>query len=147
MGHLSFQRTVAARTVPSRPTDAGYGEASLTKIRVLLADDDPVERLRVSSVLAHAGVEVVAVATGHDVVDAVVAWEPNVVILSWPLEGGGLELVRQLVEELGMGGRVILSSAVVDVGTEHDALEAGAIHFVTRPAEPDRLIAAIRSAT
>lgn len=111
-----------------------------------MADDNPAERLRLSSVLARAGFEVIAVATGSDVVEAVAAWEPKVVILSWPLQGGGLELVRKLVEELGMGGRVLLISGLADLRDQHAALGAGATQYFVRPVDHQRLIAAIRRA-
>lgn len=131
--------------MPTRQTDAASGDQPLTKIRALMADDDPVERLRLSSLLARAGLEVIAVASGADVVNAVSAWDPNVIVINWPLLGGDIELIRELIEARGMGGRVILISSSADLRDQHAAVGVSA-HYLPRPAEPESLIAMIQRA-
>jgi DNA-binding response OmpR family regulator len=111
-----------------------------------MAHDDRDEREFLGSLLTKAGIDVIAVSDGSDVLNAVAAWRPNVVLLGWPLQDGGLQLVRQLVEDQGMGGRVIVVSSLRDPRDLHAALGAGVAHYLTEPVDPGRLISAVRSA-
>jgi CheY-like chemotaxis protein len=128
------------------PTAIPPPDARLTR-RAVMAHDDRDERNILGELLRNAGIDVIAVADGDDVLNAVAAWRPSVVLLGWPLQEGGLKLVRRLVEEQGMGGRVILISSLCDPRDQHAAFRAGVAHYLMDPADPDQLIAAVRSAT
>jgi DNA-binding NarL/FixJ family response regulator len=117
-------------------------------IRVVVADDHAVVRGGLDQLLATAeGIELVgSAADGAEAVALVAELRPDVVLmdLSMP-DVDGIEATRQITAA-GSPSRVVVLTSLADDRHIADALQAGAIGYVLKHAEPDDLIGAIRSA-
>jgi DNA-binding NarL/FixJ family response regulator len=117
-------------------------------IRVLLADDHGVVRDGLARLLGSVpDIEVVAAAAdGDQAVDLAREHRPDVVLMDLRMPGiGGSEATRRLLESDPAMHVVILTSF-----SERDeilgALDAGAIGYLLKDAEPDELIRGVRAA-
>ncbi len=116
-------------------------------MRILIAEDDPVNRRLVEANLTKWGHEVVAC------VDGVEAWEifqhpgaPKLVILDWMMPRmDGVDLCRK-IRELPHGklDYIILLTAKGDKEDVIEGLEAGANDYITKPFDSEELRARIR---
>jgi DNA-binding NarL/FixJ family response regulator len=117
-------------------------------IRVLIVDDHAVVRGGLQRLLAGvADFEVVgAVADGAAAVIAAEHFRPDVVImdLSMPVLDG-VEATRRL-RAVTPAARVVVLTSTFDRGRIAEALEAGAVGFLLKDAEPDALVRRIRIA-
>jgi DNA-binding response OmpR family regulator len=123
----------------SPPTDRGT-------IRVLIADDDPGIRGLLRAVLTDAGITAVEAADGREARRLIADHPPDVVLIDWVMEDGGLPLARELVDAHCMNGRVIMLTGLLDPRDRRAARRVGIEHFFVKPPDIDRLIAAIRAA-
>lgn len=117
-------------------------------IRVLIADDHAVVRTGLDQLLGtEDDIELVGSATnGAEAVRLVAELLPDVVLmdLSMPvLDGSGA--TRQIAER-HPGVRVVVLTSFADDRHIAEALDAGAIGYVLKHADPDELIDAVRSA-
>jgi DNA-binding NarL/FixJ family response regulator len=117
-------------------------------IRVLLADDHGLVRDGLSRLLGSvADIEVVAVAgDGHEAVRLAGEHQPDVILMDLRMPGmDGSEATRQVLKNNPTPQIVILTSF-----SEREevlrALDAGAIGYLLKDAEPDELIRGIRAA-
>lgn len=117
-------------------------------IRVLLADDHGLVREGLSRLLGGApDIEVVATAAdGHEAVRLAGEHRPDVILMDLRMPGiDGSEATRRVLENDPTPQVVILTSF-----SERDeiltALDAGAIGYLLKDAEPDELIRGIRAA-
>ncbi|HET6866702.1 MAG TPA: response regulator transcription factor [Solirubrobacteraceae bacterium] len=117
-------------------------------IRVLLADDHGVVRDGLARLLGSVpDIEVVAAAAdGDQAVELAREHRPDVVLMDLRMPGmGGSEATRRLLESDPATNVVILTSF-----SERDeilgALDAGAIGYLLKDAEPDELIRGVRAA-
>jgi len=117
-------------------------------IRVLLADDHAVVRSGLTQLLATVeDVEVVgAAADGAEAVDLALAERPDVVLmdLSMPVMDG-IEAIRRL-RGRDPEARIVVLTSFSDRERILDALDAGAIGYLLKDAEPDELIRGVRAA-
>jgi signal transduction histidine kinase/CheY-like chemotaxis protein len=116
----------------------------LSGMRVLLAEDNPVNALIARTILARAGAVVDAVNDGDEAVAAARAAPYDLVILDLRMPRlDGLEAARRLRADGGASAGAALIALTADAG-ESDrrrALEAGMDDFLTKPIEPARLAA------
>lgn len=112
-------------------------------IRVVIADDEPLIRMGVRCILEEAGHTVMAeCATGREVLDAVRADRPDLVLLDIRMPGGGgIEVARQLMAEGGVP--VVFLTAYGDQQLVSDATEAGGYGYILKPVDERQLLAAI----
>jgi DNA-binding NarL/FixJ family response regulator len=117
-------------------------------IRVLLADDHGVVRDGLARLLGSvADIEVVAAAAdGDQAIELAREHRPDVVLMDLRMPGmGGSEATRRMLESDPAMHVVILTSF-----SERDeilgALDAGAIGYLLKDAEPDELIRGVRAA-
>lgn len=110
-------------------------------MNILIAEDDPVGRLTLQSVLKAAGYQVTAVSDGQEALDAWRLTEARVVISDWMMpEMDGLELCRQIRD-----GRSPLYTYFILLtgrgGKESflTAMESGIDDFITKPVDADEL--------
>jgi len=117
-------------------------------IRVLVADDHQLVRAGLQSLLD--GVEdmtvVGAAADGAEAVDLVAETKPDVVLMDLSMPGvDGVEATRRI-----LGGHpdtaVVVLTSYADRDRILDALDAGAIGYLLKDAEPAELLQGIRSA-
>jgi len=111
----------------------------MTADAILVCDPDPRTRGKLSSLLRDAGYHSLAVATGHDALDAVARAHPQAVIVDLAAPPGGLELCRLL---RSAGSMPLL--AVSDEYNEAeliDLLHSGADDYLTKPLSEGELLA------
>jgi DNA-binding NarL/FixJ family response regulator len=117
-------------------------------IRVVIAEDHAVVRNGLAELLGGADdIEVAgAAADGAAVVDLVAAEKPDVVLMDISMpELSGIEATRAIVEA-DSDARVVVLTAFSDRNRVIEALDAGAIGYLLKDAEPSELFAAVRAA-
>ncbi len=115
-------------------------------MKVVIADDEPLARERLRSLLAeHAGIEVVAEAeNGLTALQACAELRPDLVLLDIAMPGvDGLEAARHLAA-FDPRPAVVFCTAYDDHALS--AFEAAAIDYLMKPVRPERLAAAIERA-
>jgi len=117
--------------------------AATTKLRVLVADDNPTNREVVGKILERSGHSVTLVNDGEQTLDAIEHNAHDLVVLDRNMPGmGGLEALQAL--RLMTRGRerlpVIMLSADATPEAKKEALEAGADAFLAKPVEAMRLL-------
>jgi DNA-binding NarL/FixJ family response regulator len=117
-------------------------------IRVLLADDHAIVRRGLEQLLAT--VEDVTVvgsaADGEEAVALAAERAPDVVVMDVEMPRlGGIEATRRIVAS-GSPARVVVLTSFSDRERILDALDAGAIGYLLKDAEPDELLDGIRAA-
>src|SRR4051812_7544107 len=117
-------------------------------IRVLLAEDHALVRAGLERLLATAAdVEVVGAATnGAEAVALAAELRPDVVLMDLVMpEMDGREATRRIVAETKDVNVVVLTS-FSDREQILDALDAGAVGYLLKDAEPDELVRGVRAA-
>ncbi|NVO15198.1 MAG: sigma-54-dependent Fis family transcriptional regulator [Rhodoplanes sp.] len=117
--------------------------------RVLIVDDDPVQRRLLEAMVGKLGFEAVT-ASGGDAAMALLS-DPNapavdavVLDLVMPdLDGLG---VLAALREAGQSVPVIVQTAHGGIDTVVSAMRAGAVDFVVKPVGPERLLVSLRNA-
>jgi DNA-binding response OmpR family regulator len=127
----------------SHPTAEPNGRAP---VRVLLADDNPEIRRLLRAVLTDAGIIVSEAADGQEALRRVADDPPDVVLLDWVMQDGGLELARELIESHRMQDRVIMLTGLFDPRDRRAAMRVGIAHYFVKPPDTDTLVAAIYAA-
>jgi DNA-binding NarL/FixJ family response regulator len=117
-------------------------------IRVLVVDDHTIVRGGLVQLLAAApDLEVIGSAgDGAAAVELAADGRPDIVLMDLSMPGmSGIEATR-LIGERSPGSQVLVLTSFVDRDRVVEALEAGAIGYLLKDAEPAELITAIRSA-
>ena len=117
-------------------------------IRILLADDHDVVRRGLTALLDGAdGFAVVgAAADGEEAVALAGEHQPDVVLMDLSMPGvDGIEATRRLVAARPES-RVVVLTSFSDRERILDALDAGAIGYLLKDAEPDELLRGIEAA-
>jgi len=116
-------------------------------IRIVLADDNAIERAGLADLLAAPDdFEVVGVASdGADAVRVVAETEPDVVLMDLSMPNvDGIEATRSIVA--ANGTHVVVLTSFSDRDRILGALDAGAIGYLLKDAEPDELYRGVRAA-
>jgi two-component system invasion response regulator UvrY len=115
--------------------------------KVLLADDHPVVREGVRRVLQRAvEIEVVGeVGRGDDVVPAVLALRPDVLVLDISMPGADFLVVLADLQKLHGGLHTLILSAHPEEQFAARAFRAGALGYLTKGYAPQDLVDAVRS--
>lgn len=115
-----------------------------TPSRILVVDDDQAIAEMVSIVLRGKGFEVVTTPDGASALEAFGQVRPDLVLLDLMLPGmDGIEVCRRLRRDSGVP--VIMLTARSDTADVVEGLEAGADDYLTKPFEPDELVARIKA--
>lgn len=117
-------------------------------IRVVIADDHAIVRTGLDQLLSTADdiALVGSASNGAEAVDLVASSTPDVVLmdLSMPVMDG-TEATRQIAAS-HPGVRVVVLTSFADDRHIADALDAGAVGYVLKHADPDELLDAVRAA-
>jgi two-component system, chemotaxis family, chemotaxis protein CheY len=114
--------------------------------KVLLVDDSGLARRSTRRILEGAGYEVVEAEDGMSALERYFVEKPGVVMLDLVMKGMyGLDVLSKL-RELDPGARVVVMSADVQTSSRDMVQAAGASAFLTKPAAPDDLLAAVERA-
>ncbi|MEU7313511.1 response regulator transcription factor [Streptomyces sp. NPDC007083] len=120
---------------------------SATTIRVLIADDEPMVRTGVRTILGtDPGIEIVAEAgDGHEAVELACRHRPDVAVLDIRMpKGDGIETLASL-GRLVPGTRVVILTTFGEDDYILRALGGGAVGFLVKAGEPEELLAGVRA--
>jgi two-component system sensor histidine kinase RpfC len=131
-----------------RLQDYARRSTAATRLRILVADDNPTNREVIGKILERSGHAATLVNDGEQALDAIERDAHDLVILDRNMPGmGGMEALQAL--RLMTRGRerlpVIMLSADVTPEAKREALEAGADAFLSKPIEALRLLDEIQS--
>jgi two-component system sensor histidine kinase RpfC len=130
-----------------RLQDYARRSTASTRLRILVADDNPTNREVIGRILERSGHAVTLVNDGEQALDAIERESHDLVILDRNMPGmGGMEALQAI--RLMTRGRerlpVVMLSAEVTPEAKREALEAGADAFLSKPIETRRLLEEIQ---
>jgi PAS domain S-box-containing protein len=141
---------VTTRHGRTEPTVERMGSRPVRRLRVLVAEDNPVNRKLVTTLLRKRGHMVKAVENGREAVETIrsQAGTPfEVVLLDLQMpEMGGLEAAGVIREQEGEGPRrlpLIALTAHAMPGDRDRCLEAGMDGYLSKPIDVDELVATV----
>ena len=110
---------------------------------LLIVDDDHVFLARVARAMERRGYAVSAAASVKAAVEAAEAAPPDFAVVDLRLEDGhGLDVVRA-VRRSAPDARVIVLTGYGNIATTVAAMKAGAVDYLTKPADADAIDAAL----
>lgn len=119
--------------------------APAVKRRILIVDDDAILLQYIGEVLRHAGYDTVAATSGAQAIAQIEAREPDLALLDITMPGmTGLELARHLNELTTVP--FMFLSAIGDADSAKQAAAYGAVGYVVKPVDAERLMAAFEAA-
>ena len=133
------------RTGPGDSLQKGRG--ARTSPRILVVDDEHLNRYTLERMLAGEGFDVLLAANGIEGRALAQRLQPDLILLDIMMPGeSGLETLAKLKEEHSTGATpVILLSALDDVDTKVRGFDLGAVDYVTKPFEFREVLARIRN--
>jgi DNA-binding NarL/FixJ family response regulator len=117
-------------------------------IRLLIADDHPLVRDALTNLFAEVeDIDVLAATSnGREAVAAVLEDRPDVALMDLEMpEGGGIDAIREL-KAAGSQTRVVVLTTFSDRERILGALDAGALGYLLKDADPDEIIRGVRAA-
>lgn len=114
---------------------------SRTMKSVLIIDDSGYMRHMIKSTLEKAGYEVVGEAgNGETAIDLCIGLEPDLITLDNILpDMHGLDIL-QTIREDGVESKVVMVSALGQASIVDEAIALGALNYVVKPFEPEKLV-------
>lgn len=112
--------------------------------KILVADDEELVRTFLTRSLAAEGHSIVAVSDGQAALDYLAAESASLVLLDIAMPRRNGLMVLSELREREDGTPVIVLSAVTEVAARVQALERGAVDFVTKPFHTAELVARVR---
>ena len=117
--------------------------------RVLVVDDDPAQRRILEEMIKRLGFETMVAQSGDEVVallESADAQSVSLVLLDLVMPGtDGMAVLARLALKPGMPP-IIVQTAHGSIDAAINAMRAGAVDFVVKPASPERLEVSIKSA-
>jgi len=146
LNRCASDRDAAAETV--RETDRRAQPAAKDQIRrehVFIVDDDPVSLATISEVVRRGGYDVESTTHSTEAVARITALRPDVVLLDVLMSDiDGIEICRRLKETPETAGiPVIFVSRVAETAEKVRALAMGGIDYVSKPFQPDEVLARV----
>lgn len=115
-------------------------------MRVLIAEDDSLPRLRLKKTLEGWGYEVQAVENGVKAWETFQAERPSLIVSDWMMpQADGLDLCRRVRQDRTAYTYFILLTSRSDRESLIEALASGADDFIAKPFDDEELHARIRS--
>lgn len=143
-------RTEASQSASS-PSNSGASADGPSRLRILLAEDNEVNRRLVELLMRRHGHEVVSVQDGRLAVQRVEKEKFDLVLMDVQMpEMDGLEATRQIrALEQALGTRVPILALTANAmkGDKDICIEAGMDGYIPKPFEADKLLSAVESAT
>ncbi len=108
-------------------------------LKILLVEDERINRITLQKLLEHAGHAVTSVEDGKAGLEAVQGEAWDVVITDYRLPGAdGLEILEE-VKRVSPDTQVLIMTAFATVENALSALKKGAFDYLTKPFDPDEL--------
>lgn len=109
---------------------------------LLVVDDDPVLRERLARALRDRGIEVRTAADGDEALECAREQAPAGAVVDLRMPGrSGLELVREL-RAIAPETQIVVLTGYGSIATAVEAIRAGAVHYLPKPADADDVLAA-----
>ena len=144
-----MQPEILHGSTSTRPASRSWLDAGMSsplrsgeKMRILVVEDDPVQRVVLISLLNRRGYEVVAVSDGAAGWEALNQSTFNIVFTDWMMPGmSGLELIRR-IRSTGSGRYVytIMCTSRTSRADLVEGLKSGADDYIEKPIHPDELL-------
>ena len=133
---------------PLQVVGGGAVEAVPERLRVLIADDDPLVRRILRDLLQDAGFAVVGVAaTGREAVELALHYEPDLLVVDLGMtEGDGIDVIRRVRAGSDAPIEAVVLTSRDDDAAALEALRAGAVGYLLKDTALDGLPAALRAA-
>jgi DNA-binding response OmpR family regulator len=114
--------------------------------KILLVDDDELQRITLAEILRMEGYEIQTVNSGEDAVSALQTQLFDVMVLDLKMPGiGGIEVLRNIVDKLP-DLSVIILTAYGTMDTAIEAIRYRVQDYLLKPASPETLISSIECA-
>ena len=115
--------------------------------KVLIVDDAVFMRMKLKDILSKNGYEVADEAqNGQEAFEKYQATQPDLVTMDITMpEVDGIQALK-MIREADANAKVIMCSAMGQQGMVMDAIRAGAVDFIVKPFDTDRVIKAIDKA-
>jgi CheY-like chemotaxis protein len=141
----------ARADAPLEPTYAGAGHASplpdTRTLRVILAEDNPVNQLVQLRMLRQLGYESAVAANGVELLDAIEKSDYDLVLLDIQMPVmDGIEAARELRRRGFTRVRLVALTADVTSETRHACAEVGIDEFLSKPVKIEALAAVLARA-
>jgi len=125
-------------------TDAGEAARALVGSRILVVDDNDINREIAQELLEQVGVEVEQAVNGRDAVTMIARGRYDAVLMDIQMpEMDGLEAARHIREEMKLELPILAMTAHAMVGEREKSLAAGMNDHVTKPIDPHVLYEAL----
>ena len=120
-------------------------DAHTSKLKIVVADDSPFFRRLVEDALAREEYALLFAKNGREAIDFVTTHEPAVVITDWEMPDlTGLELCEKIRGDKHPYTYIILLTSNKNKDQIVRGLDAGADDYLTKPFDPQELLARIR---
>lgn len=115
------------------------------KVRILVAEDNPICRKVLTRALTHAGYDVIGAANGAEAIAELRKPDhPSIAILDWEMPGmDGVEICRRM-RDAAKVIYLIIASSHDSMNEIIEGLDAGADDYLTKPVVTDELLAHIK---
>lgn len=115
----------------------------MEEFRILVVDDEPVQREMIAEFLARAEFDVQAASSGAEALEVIKKERVDLVITDYKMPGmSGLELVKES-KKINPEVSVVILTAYGTIGTAVAAMKEGAYDYLTKPVDLDELLALI----
>ncbi|NVM78273.1 signal transduction histidine kinase/DNA-binding response OmpR family regulator/integral membrane sensor domain MASE1 [Duganella sp. SG902] len=131
---------------PTTAADADSGGQRLDGVRLLLVEDNPVNQLVATSMLAHAGAVIEAVGNGREAVERLStdAHRYDLVLMDVQMpEMDGFEATTKIRTELGLRLPVLAMTAGVMASEREQCLACGMNDFIAKPIDVEEMLRVI----
>jgi two-component system chemotaxis response regulator CheY len=116
--------------------------------RIMIVDDAIFMRMKLKDILEKNGYDVVAEAqNGADAIEKYRAERPDIVTMDITMpEMDGIEALKG-IKKIDPAAKVIMCSAMGQQAMVMEAIQSGALDFIVKPFETDRVIDSIQKAS
>ena len=109
---------------------------------ILVVDDDDALRTRMVRAFTERGLEARGAASAEEAVALATSDSPELAVVDLRMPGtSGLQLVRELVT-IDRATRVVVLTGYGSIATALEAIRLGAVHYLTKPADAEQVLAA-----
>jgi two-component system response regulator RegA len=114
---------------------------------ILITDDDKAFCAALSGAFRRRGLKVVVAHDYEDAIAEAAAWEPARAVVDLRMPGrGGLEVVADLVQR-HPEMKIVVLTGYGSIATAVEAMKLGAVYYLTKPADPEEVLAAFDRTT
>ncbi len=112
--------------------------------KIMVVDDATFMRMKASKLLSANGFDVIEASTGAEAVENYKAEKPDAVLLDITMpDMDGLQALKE-IKSYDANAKVTMVTAMGQQSIVMEALKSGAMDFVVKPFDPDRVLAAVQ---